>query len=381
MQRQGWVAIVLGAILLWFMISIERVLMPFFVSMVLAYLGDPLTDRLQAWGLSRRLAVTLVFMVLGLLLILALLLVIPMLGRQLAQLIELVPAAFAWGQSTLLPRIEELAGVDFSTDFNKLRQAVMSNLKETGSLAATLVTKVSRSGLVLVTWLGSIALIPVVTFYLLLDWNQLVAKLMGLFPNSWRPVAQRLGSECDEVLSAFLRGQLIVMLCLGIIYAIGLTLFGIKFGLLIGLLSGLASIVPYLGVIVGISVASLVTFFQFDSLLMLLAVAGVFGFGQIAESVVLQPKLLGDKIGLHPVAVIFAVLAGGQLFGFTGVLLALPVAAMIMVVVRYLLTYYKQSELYQHPPGSHESRSMAGAGSQINSDNMDPLAEPREEKS
>lgn len=380
MQRQGWVAIVLGVILLWFMISIEPVLMPFFVSMVLAYLGDPLADHLEDWGLSRRLAVTLVFMVLALLLVAALVLVIPMLGRQLSQLIELVPVAFSWVQSTLLPRIQELGGVDLSPDFHKLRQAVMGNLKETGSLAATLLSKVSKSGLVLVTWLGSIALIPVVTFYLLLDWDRLMVKLVDLFPMSWRPVAQQLGRECDEVLSAFLRGQLIVMLCLGVIYAIGLTLFGIKFGLLIGLLSGLASIVPYLGVIVGISVAGLVAFFQFDSWLMLLAVAGVYGFGQAAESVVLQPKLLGDKIGLHPVAVIFAVLAGGQLFGFTGVLLALPVAAMIMVVVRYLLDYYKQTHLYQHPPENRSGSGIVGVGDKTSVDGVDALAKTGEEK-
>lgn len=362
MQRQGWLAIALGALLLWFLISIEPVLMPFFVSMVLAYLGDPLADRLEAWGLSRRLAVSVVFLVFVLLLILMLLLVIPILGRQIAQLVELMPTAFNWVQSTLVPRVQELVGVDLSADFDKLREAVMGNLKETGSIAATLLAQASRSGLALVAWLGSIALIPVVTFYLLLDWDRLVAKVLNLFPLPWKPAAQRLGQECDEVLSAFLRGQLIVMLCLGAIYAVGLTLLGVKLGLLIGLLAGLASIVPYLGVIVGISVAGLVAFFQFDSWLILLAVAGVFGIGQVAESVVLQPKLLGDKIGLHPVAVIFAVLAGGQLFGFSGVLLALPVAAMIMVVLRHLHDYYKRSSLYQDAALTSKDESMATMG-------------------
>lgn len=379
MQRQGWVAIALGALLLWFLISIEPVLMPFFVSMVLAYLGDPLADRLEAWGMSRRLAVTVVFTVLALLLILVLLLVIPILGRQVAQLIDLMPAAFTWVQSTLLPRVQEMIGLDLSTDFDKLRQGVMDNLKETGSVAATLLAQVSKSGLALVTWLGSIALIPVVTFYLLLDWDPLVAKVINLFPRPWKPTAQQLGRECNEVLSAFLRGQLIVMLCLGVIYAIGLTLFGIKLGLLIGLLAGLASIVPYLGVIVGISVAGLVAFFQFDSWLMLLAVAGVFGFGQMVESVVLQPKLLGDKIGLHPVAVIFAVLAGGQLFGFTGVLLALPVAAMIMVVLRYLLAYYKQSSLYQEATIAEGDEDAPGEGADSAIVLTDAQAGPGEE--
>ncbi|ATJ83041.1 AI-2E family transporter [Halomonas beimenensis] len=346
MRRQGWILAVLAAIGLWFFISIEPVLMPFFVSMVLAYLGDPLADRLEELGLSRRLSVSVVFLLLSLVIVLTLVLVIPMLGRQLGQLIELLPAALDWGQTSLVPRIRALTGIDLGTDFDQMRQALLDNWRETGTFAASLLAQVSRSGLALAAWVGNLALIPVVTFYLLLDWDILVAKVRASLPRHWEPAAVHLARECDEVLAAFLRGQLIVMLCLGIIYAVGLTLLGVKFGLLIGLLSGLASIVPYLGVIVGIGIAGLVAFFQFGDPLMLLAVGGVFGFGQLVESTVLQPKLLGDKIGLHPVAVIFAVLAGGQLFGFTGVLLALPVAAVVMVVLRYLHAHYKNSTLY-----------------------------------
>lgn len=346
MRRQGWIAAILAALGLWFFISIEPVLMPFFVSMVLAYLGDPLADRLEEKGLSRRLSVSLVFLLLTLVIVTSLVLVIPVLGRQLGQLIESLPAILGWVQSTVVPRVQSMTGMDLSTDFDQMRQTLVDNWKETGTFAATLLTKVSKSGLALVAMVGNLALIPVVTFYLLLDWDVLVAKVRGSLPRRWEPTAVRLAGECDEVLSAFLRGQLIVMLCLGIIYAIGLTLLGVKFGLLIGLLSGLASIVPYLGVIVGISVAGLVAFFQSGEIWMLLGVAAVFGFGQFIESIVLQPKLLGDKIGLHPVAVIFAVLAGGQLFGFTGVLVALPVAAMVMVVLRYLHERYKNSSLY-----------------------------------
>ncbi|MDR5865593.1 AI-2E family transporter [Halomonas koreensis] len=357
MRRQGWILAVLAAIGLWFFISIEPVLMPFFVSMVLAYLGDPLADRLEAMGLSRRLSVSVVFLLLTLTIVTVLLLVIPVLGRQLGQLIELLPVALDWMQTTLVPRLRDLTGIDLGTDVDQLRRGLLDNWRETGTVAASLLAQVSRSGLALAAWVGNLALIPVVTFYLLLDWDILVAKVRASLPRHWEPAAVRLAGECDEVLSAFLRGQLIVMLCLGIIYALGLTLLGVKFGLLIGLLSGLASIVPYLGVIVGIGVAGLVTFFQFGDILMLLAVGGVFGLGQLVESTVLQPKLLGDKIGLHPVAVIFAVLAGGQLFGFTGVLLALPVAAVIMVVLRYLHEHYKNSTLYDagHRPPDEES--------------------------
>jgi len=339
MRRQWWLVLGLAG-LMWLFISLQPILTPFFVSMILAYLGDPLADRLEARGLSRRLSVSLVFLLLSVILLLALLLLVPVLGRQIGQLIESVPAMLNW------PWIQSLTGQDLSTDIDALRQALMANWKETGTFAATLLAQVSRSGLALAAWVGNLALIPVVTFYLLLDWDRLTAKLHGSLPRQWEPAVVRLARECDEVLSAFLRGQLIVMLCLGIIYALGLTLLGLRFALLIGLLSGLVSIVPYLGVIVGISVAGVVAFFQFDSWLPLLGVGAVFAVGQLVESLVLQPKLLGDKIGLHPVAVIFAVLAGGQLFGFTGVLLALPVAAVIMVVLRYLHEHYKNSTLY-----------------------------------
>ncbi|SDJ62358.1 AI-2E family transporter [Billgrantia gudaonensis] len=359
MRREWWVAIGLTALVLWFFVSIEPVLMPFFVSMILAYLGDPLADWLESRGLSRRLAVALVFLLLTLVVVITLLLVLPILGRQLGQLIDSLPAVLNWVEQSVVPRIQALTGLDLSTDIGQLRQAVVDNWRETGTAAATLLAQVSRSGLALVGWIGNLALIPVVTFYLLLDWDVIVAKVRAALPRRWEPDAVRLAGQCDEVLSAFLRGQLVVMLCLGVIYAIGLTLLGVRFGLLIGLLSGLASIVPYLGVIVGISVAGLVAFFQFGDWLMLLGVAAVFASGQVVESVVLQPKLLGDKIGLHPVAVIFAVLAGGNLFGFTGVLLALPAAAVIMVLLRELNDRYKRSRLYDvsRPERPHDEES------------------------
>ncbi|WP_163574556.1 AI-2E family transporter [Halomonas faecis] len=359
MRREWWIVVGVAGLALWFLVSIEPVLMPFFASMILAYLGDPLADRLEGYGLSRRLAVTVVFLLLTLVIALTLLLVVPILGRQLGQLVDALPTMLNWAEASLVPRIQALTGMDLSTDVGQLRQTVVDNWRETGSFAATLLAQVSRSGLALVGWIGSLSLIPVVTFYLLLDWDVLVEKVRGTLPRRWEPDAVRLAKSCDEVLASFLRGQLIVMLCLGVIYAIGLTLLGVRFGLLIGLLSGLASIVPYLGVIVGISVAGLVAFFQFGDWLMLLGVAAVFAFGQVVESVVLQPKLLGDQIGLHPVAVIFAVLAGGNLFGFTGVLLALPAAAVIMVLLRELNDRYKRSRLYDarrsEPPHDEES--------------------------
>ena len=334
------------AAMIWLLILLEPILMPFFVGMILAYLGDPLTDWLEAKGLSRRLAVSVVFLVLSLLLIVAFVILIPLMGRQLGQLIEALPEMFNWVQAMVLPWVREVSGLDFSTDFDQLRQGLMANWKETGTFAAGLLAQVSRSGLALAIWIGNLALIPVVTFYLLLDWDRLKRRVRDLLPRRYEPTATRLAIQCDEVLSAFLRGQLLVMLSLGIVYAVGLTLLGIQFGVLIGIVAGLASIVPYLGVIVGLAIAAIVAFFQYGDVLHLLGVAAVFAIGQMLEGMLLQPLLLGDKIGLHPVAVIFAVLAGGQLFGFTGILLALPVAAMVMVLLRYLHERYKNSHLY-----------------------------------
>ncbi|MBZ9557079.1 MULTISPECIES: AI-2E family transporter [Modicisalibacter] len=344
-RLQVWTLLGLAAVI-WLLVLLEPILMPFFVGLILAYLGDPLTDWLEARGLSRRLAVSVVFLVLSLVLIAGVLVLVPLLGRQLTQLIEALPAVFNWVQVSVLPWVRDVSGVDLSTDFESLRQTLMANWKETGTFAAGVLAKVSRSGLALAIWIGNLALIPVVTFYLLLDWDRIKAQVRDLLPRRFEPTVTRLAGDCDEVLSAFLRGQLLVMLSLGVVYAVGLTLAGIQFGVLIGLIAGLASIIPYLGVIVGLAIAALVAFFQYGDLVHLLAVAAVFAVGQMLEGMLLQPLLLGDKIGLHPVAVIFAVLAGGQLFGFTGILLALPVAAMIMVVLRDLHERYKNSRLY-----------------------------------
>ncbi|GAA5169309.1 MULTISPECIES: AI-2E family transporter [Halomonadaceae] len=354
-RLQVWTLLGVAA-MVWLLVLLGPILMPFFVGMILAYLGDPLTDWLEAKGLSRRLAVSVVFLVLSLCLIVAFVILIPLLGRQLGQLIEALPEMFNWVQTMILPWVREVSGLDFSTDFDQLRQALMANWKETGTFAAGLLAQVSRSGLALAIWIGNLALIPVVTFYLLLDWDRLKRHVRDLLPRRYEPTTTRLAIQCDEVLSAFLRGQLLVMLSLGIVYAVGLTLLGIQFGVLIGIVAGLASIIPYLGVIVGLAIAAIVAFFQYGDVLYLLGVAAVFGIGQMLEGMLLQPLLLGDKIGLHPVAVIFAVLAGGQLFGFTGILLALPVAAMVMVLLRYLHERYKNSPLYEAegPPRGNE---------------------------
>ncbi|MGJ7457071.1 AI-2E family transporter [Halomonas sp. MA07-2] len=345
MRREWWV-LAAAVALVWLLMRLEAMLMPFIAGMILAYLADPLANRLERWGLSRALAVSAVFLVLLVVLALGLLVLIPLLVQQMRQFGEVTPGIFEWLETVLAPQIQAWTGFDVAGELENVQETLAEHWQDAGGYLAQVLGQVGRSGMAFVTWVTYVSMIPVVTFYLLLDWKSLMTSLRRLLPRAWEADTVRLAKRCDEVLSAFLRGQLLVMLSLGVIYGLGLTLMGVSFGVLIGLISGLASIVPFLGFIVGMSIALVVAFFQFGTWLALLGVVAVFSTGQVIESTLLQPKLLGDRIGLHPVAVIFAVLAGGNLFGFTGVLLALPAAAVIMVLLRELNERYKNSTLY-----------------------------------
>lgn len=350
-DRRAWpllLALALGGVLIYLL---RPILMPFLTGGLLAYLADPLADRLEQLRLNRTLAVIVVFTGLSLVGVGALLLLLPMLGSQLDSLRSLLPQVVDWMHQVGLPWLRTHAGVGIeSLDLATLREAIAEHWQSTGSFAVSIVAQATNSGLALAGLLANLALIPVVTFYLLRDWDVLIARIRDLLPRRMEPIISTLAGECDEVVAAFLRGQLLVMLALGVIYAFGLWLIGLDLALLVGLLAGIASIVPYLGFIVGIGSAALATVFQFsDWLIPLGLVCGVFLVGQLLESLLLTPLLVGDRIGLHPVAVIFAVLAGGQLFGFTGVLLALPIAAIVMVLLRHAHDRYLRSSLYGEP--------------------------------
>ena len=327
---------------------LQPILMPFLVGALLAYLGDPLVDRLEAVHLPRWAAVTLVFVVLLLVILGLVVLLVPVIGAQIDTLRDLVPRMLSWVQHTGIPWIENELRIDLSehVQLEQLGTALAGHWQQTGDIATAVVQRVSSSGLALLTLLANIALVPVVTFYLLRDWDVLVARIRDLLPRRSEPTVSALTRECDDVLGAFLRGQFLVMVSLGAIYAIGLWLLGLNLALLIGTVAGLLSIVPYLGTIIGVAAALLAALFQFGDLWHLVGVAAVFIVGQTLEGTLLTPLLVGDRIGMHPVAVIFAVLAGGQLFGFVGVLLALPAAAVIMVLLRHAHAQYKDSRLY-----------------------------------
>jgi len=339
----GWA--LLGA---WLTYLLSPILTPFVVSALLAYLGDPLVDRLEVRGLRRTPAVIMVFSVILLLLGFLLILLVPLVEAQIGVLLQKLPGYVDWWRSHLVPRLEALLPVETAGfDITLVQQSLTKHWREAGGVVASVLSSVSGSGLALLGWLANLVLVPVLTFYLLRDWDQLVAGVHALLPRQSEASLSLLARESDEVLGAFLRGQLMVMTALGVIYTTGLWFVGLDLALLIGMFAGIVSFVPYLGLIVGILIAGIASILQFQGFAELPWVILVFVVGQALEGTVLTPRLVGERIGLHPVAVIFAVMAGGQLYGFMGILVALPIAAVAMVLIRHLLERYRSSSLYK----------------------------------
>ena len=345
-SRWFWLALFAGCLVLVYLLA--PILTPFILGALLAYLGDPLVDRLEKLKISRTLSVVIVFLVLLTFILLIFLLVIPVLETQIKTLLHRLPGYLDWAVKQLQPYLTNDLNVDVSVlEVDRIKAMIGSHWNQAGGIIRGLISTVSKSGMLVATWLANIALTPVVTFYMLRDWDHFVAYIDDLLPRSAAPTIQRLAKESDAVLSAFLRGQMLVMLSLGMIYTFGLWLVGVEFSLLIGLLAGMLSFVPYLGLITGVLIAGAAVMFQTQDLTDLLLVLLVFGIAQLIEGMILTPLLVGERIGLHPVTVIFAVLAGGQLFGFLGVLLALPIAAILAVIMRHLHQSYKESHIYR----------------------------------
>ncbi len=336
------------ALAAWLVYLLAPILTPFLVSGLLAYLGNPAVNRLERWHFPRPLAVVLVFLLFALLVVVLLFFLIPALQAQMASFIAKAPSYFDWLQHTAFPQLQSLLGVELSLDITAIRQTLLGHWREIGDWVTAFFLYVTRSGLSIIGWFATALLVPVVTFYMLLDWDKLLSRALTLLPPHRRSQATNLARETDKVLGSFLRGQLLVMMALATVYAAGLTLVGLDLALPIAILAGLVSFVPYLGFIIGLLSASIAAYLQFHDIIMLLGVIVVFLVGQGLESFWLTPRLVGNRIGLHPVAVIFAVMAGGQLFGFTGILLALPAAAVLKIWLRHLRAIYA-SNTADHP--------------------------------
>ncbi len=345
-RRVQWTALALGV--LWLLWLLAPVLSPFALAALLGWLGDPLVDRLERARFGRNTAVIVVFSAMSLVLLVAALILVPMLEQQIVTLVHSLPGYRDWFVGTALPWVERRTGLEILSwlDPERLFTLIREHWERAGGIAATVLGYVSRSGFALLGLLANIVLLPVLTFFFLRDWDLLVERVGLLVPRDHVDTVRKLARESDAVLGGFLRGQFLVMLILGVLYAIGLWAVGLELGILIGILAGLLTFVPYLGPASIIVFGGIAAMVQFGDWQHLAGVAVVFTVGQVIESYWLTPKLVGDRIGLHPMAVIFAVTAGGTLFGFLGMLLALPVAAVANVLLRYAHERYTASSLY-----------------------------------
>jgi predicted PurR-regulated permease PerM len=346
-DAQKWLILALIITSAYLTYLLSPILTPFLISAFLAYLGDPAVDRLEKIKFSRTLSVVFVFFLMLIIGLSFMLVVLPLIEEQFRRLIMRLPEMIDWVQTVFIPWLAQRFGLDVSSiNLDGIKESLTEHWQAVGNVAGKFLTKISASGKLILLWVSYVLLVPVVTFYLLRDWDDLVDKIRVLIPRRYEAVTVKLAKECDAVLSEFFRGQLLVMFAQGTIYSIGLWIVGLEFSLLIGMTAGLVSFVPYLGAIVGIAVASIAAFMQFHDVIHIVFVLIVFGVGQSLEGMVLSPLLVGDRIGLHPVAVIFAVMAGAQLFGFFGMLIALPAAAVCVVLLRYFHEKYLNSNFY-----------------------------------
>jgi predicted PurR-regulated permease PerM len=343
--RENWPWLAAGIGILVLLYFLGPILTPFLASAGLAYLGDPAADRLER-HMPRALGVGILFLVFFGVLIAALVVIVPLLEEQIVVFAQNIPEWLKWLQDTGLPKMGVHLPPGVRLDATGLRNALTHNLTQAGDIAEEVIDRIGASTPLLLSVVANLLLIPILTFYLLRDWDKMVARIDQLIPSRLRPHAEAMARETDTVLSALIRGQLLVMAALAAIYSGGLAIAGLKVGLLIGIAAGMVSFIPYLGFISGLLAASIAMVVQTQEVFPVLWVLLVFGIGQVLESAVLTPMLVGDRIGLHPVAVIFAILAGGQLFGFVGVLVALPMAAALAVQLRFARGRWLRSPLY-----------------------------------
>lgn len=345
LQTAWWLAVAAG--LVWILWLLKPILTPFLAGAVLAYILDPAVE----WLVRRRIprvAATGLVLLLGFVALLAMFLIVaPLISQEATELAGRVPTMLDRLDASLSPWLKTTIGREVHVDFETLKTFLTKQLQATEGIGERLLASASSGGLAIVGWLANLVLIPVVLFYLLLDWQEIVRRVDLLVPRRVHGQVQTIIGEVNAVLAEFLRGQLSVMGLLAAYYAVALALGGVKFFLPVALVAGGLAFVPYLGFGAGLSLAVLVAALDQNPAEKLFVVAVVFGIGQVIESFVLTPWLVGQRIGLHPVAVVFALLAFGHVFGFFGVLLALPASAVLLVGLRHLRDSYFSSAFYR----------------------------------
>ncbi len=354
-QARYWgIAAAVFLLALWLLGS---VILPFAVGGAIAYLLDPVADRLERLGLSRTLA-TIAIALAGLLVVVLLVLaVIPLLIQQLVALANAAPAYFQSLQAFLVAKFPAL-----QDETSAIRQTILSIGNTIRAKGGELANMLLGSALEVINAVVFLVVVPVVSFYLLLDWDRMIARIDAMLPRDHAPVIRHLAREIDATLAAFVRGQLSVCLIMGLYYAIALTLVGLQFGLIVGAIAGAITFIPYVGALLGGAIAIGLALFQFwGEWVWLGAVVAIFALGQFLEGNVITPKLVGESVGLHPVWLLFALSAFGSLFGFLGMLVAVPVAAMLGVLARFGIERYHESLLYRGEALTEEIAAEAEA--------------------
>lgn len=343
-QFWGWIAValVIGGLLY----LLSPILAPFLFAAILAYILDPVVERIVGKYMPRTLAVLLVMLALLLLMVAFALVVLPLFTKELRLLAERLPAFIVWLNQHVAPTLERQFGIEVRFDAETVRRVASELMSDNEDLVARLLGSLKIGGLAVVAFLVNLLLVPVVLFYLLRDWHAMRERVDRLIPRNVHAKARKILREVDAVLAEFLRGQLTVIVVLSLYYVFTLWLTGLQFALPIGLITAVMVFIPYVGAILGFVLGSIAALLQFDSLSGIAWVWLAFVAGQMLEGMVVTPLLVGERIGLHPVAVIFALLAFGQLFGFFGVLLALPASAALLVGLRHLRRAYLASSLY-----------------------------------
>lgn len=340
-----WLALTVG--LLWLFSALSSILTPFLLAFILAYILNPGVEWLYRKRVPRALGVTLMLLLLMLVMVLMVLLLVIVVQREVPLLREQLPGLVDKVNAVVAPLLNEL-GIRVTFDFAGLRSFLTEHLASSpDEILGTLFGYLKTSGSAALSAIGIVFIVPILMFYLLMDWNMLVRRLEGFVPRRWVDTTQSLMRETDELLSQYLRGQLLVMIILAVFYSAGLAIAGFDIAIPVGVFTGLAVFIPYIGFALGLIMALVAAVLQFGDWYGLAAVAVVYGLGQFVESFYLTPRLVGERIGLHPLVVIFALLAFGQFFGFFGILLALPTCAILLVAARRVKQAYLASDLYR----------------------------------